>query len=308
MADLVYGVDRIYAPVSVKSGENVFFVRYIVTTYEITITPRDDYYVHLDASKDGQYGYSLLKEIEGRINDAIPGDVGFSISWGNNSFLPADGTKNVSLTFDWDTSEFFQFAFSEAGTTFDIRFLGYPLSLLGVVDVGLNSAFTSFRKPPGFWQSWNIADNAASSKTYNRIQNIAFSSEDVERSARKKYLDKKFRTITYNWVPAVHIFSNRSEDPASRETGQALDGNNALERLWFLATAGDGDDRLVKCIIHHDAADAGTAIFGGRYEIARLSNLSQVTDFSEIITQQRMAGEYYQVSMDWDIIEGTYDQ
>lgn len=312
MADFVLGPDQIFAVVSVASGGNSLVIS-DPDDGTLTVTaPAANYMNHLQISgfpsPAPANGNALLGTLEARLNlAATTATYTIESNTPSGSDLALSGIK-ITRSPAADFSLVFA---GGSATTLDPRLIGWAGDESSDQASGAGGVLESPYSVWGVWQSYTIEGHAAQSKDKDPFQNIELSSDDVAVAARKKYLEKTFRTMTYEYVPGAHVRENRANDLASANTGglPQYDVHNALEAMWPLLTAADDDDRLTEFVIVHNRGDEGLDdIYSRPYEICRLKTKEQIRRFKSVREMQRMAGEYYRLSFDIDVTTGTYDQ
>lgn len=292
-----YQRDRIMWPIQITTTNNQF--SFNENTSELTFTiPVGTYYLHDDTSLDSSYK-GLYTTIESAMNDAgantyvltssIP--LSSSLQTGCGLLFVRDG-GSLNWGINWQNTSNF---------TMNPRWFGFDrLSNDNEISSDeINSPYTRY----GDWCSANIIDNAATDKRSRTVKEIRKSHNRPSDLYQITWNVDKIRTMSYQWVPAAHVFPDRANDAGYAETAKLAtnDTNNQFYDVW-----NSGSLNQVLLIQYGNVAGLSD-VDSGDWEAVQFYNDDASEDFFNVASLNNEGGELYDLELELYVVEGNYE-
>ena len=205
----------------------------------------------------------------------------------------------AGLLIGCDTS--FSIEFTDASFTFDPRYLGFD----GTADINsvtnqIQSEYTLL----GAWYSWTLTGGEATDRRSFEERELVESSTRTADAYQIAWNTDTVRNNRYEYVPAAHVFINRTSFDGYGETGQIATDTNAWERVWSEGS------KLKQILVVYDVQDGQTIATIADDELSdvvKFNDLEQRRNIRNTMNLQVTKGEMYELSINLLVLESSYD-
>ena len=205
----------------------------------------------------------------------------------------------AGLLIGCDTS--FSIEFTDPLFTFDARYLGFD----GTADINsvanqIQSEYTLL----GAWYSWTLTGGEATDRRSFEERELVESSSRTADAYQIAWNTDTVRNNRYEYVPAAHVFINRTSFDGYAETGQIATDTNAWERVWSEGS------KLKQILVVYDVQDGQTIATIADDELSdvvKFNDLEQRRNIRNTMNLQVTKGEMYELSINLLVLDSSYD-
>jgi hypothetical protein len=289
---VTYSQDMWLRPVVLTSANNKFRLYENTSVREVIVSvAAGTYYLHADSTLSAGGFPSLYLAIEALIfTTTTPVTYTFS----NATPSASGGQTGVGLALTTSAGSF-TVDFADADFTMDAGWFG-SLNTESITSTTkrIVGRYTVLNQ----WYLNTISSYAQASNKRSSVQReISYSHERPSDRYAIEWYSERTRTITYEYVPAAHIFESGAKEQIYADTGRLAlnDVNNAWETIW----SGLSRDETIFIVHNVDSKwNLRDVLSAGGYESVKLFGENQARDLGSTIKLTRSAAEMYTISVD----------